>query len=249
MQGFRELIRFHLARMAEREAGRRQDELREEIERMDERLAGDREKLAEAQAVLEDLRKKRRVIEGEVELLERAREKYRAQLMEAKTNEVYRTLLHEIETTGARISEKETAILELMESGERAEASVQAAQAALAESEQVGREDVKRMQEDVARLEGERAAASADVARWHEAVPAALLGRYERISASREGRGMARADAQQCTECHVGIRAQVWVELVTRQELFHCPGCGRILYRAENLGAGEATGPAGGAPA
>jgi len=246
MQGFRELIRFHLARMAARDAARRQDELREEIERMDERLAGDREALAEADGALADLTKQRRVIEGEVELLERAREKYRSQLMDAKTNEVYRTLLHEIETSGQRISEKETGILEIMEASEKATVRVQAARAALARSEEVGREDVRRLQAEIATLDGERATAEADASRWEGQVPAVLLARYERIASSREGRGMARTDNHMCTECHVGIRPQIWVELVTRQELFTCPGCGRILYRLENLGESSTSpGPAG----
>jgi len=46
---------------------------------------------------------------------------------------------------------------------------------------------------------------------------------------------MARAFEHRCTECHVAVRPQVWVELVSRGEGHACEGCGRLLYRDENL--------------
>lgn len=236
MQGFRELIRLHLAHEAERQAAERQAELRERIERMDEKLADDKAAVAAATEAFDQIAKNRKAVEGEIELLDQQRRKYRDQLMSAKTNEVYKTLLHEIETSGQRISEKETVVLELMEQADGASETLDAARAALAVTEKAAQDEIGQLEREIVELETKRTAASADAAARAEDVPANLLARYRRISGSRGGRGMTRAVDERCTECHVGMRPQVWVEILTKEDAFECQGCGRILFRDANLG-------------
>src|SRR4029078_2711922 len=74
-------------------------------------------------------------------------------------------------------------------------------------------------------------------------VPPELLARMRRIADSKKGKGLARVEASTCTECRVTVRPQVWMDLVMREDLHQCPGCGRILFREENLHDGEFAPP------
>lgn len=235
MQGFRELIQLHLAHEAERSAGAKQADLRARIEALEQDLASAKGALEAAEAEVKRLHLERKTAELDVSKLEDTRKKYREQLMSAKTNEIYKTLLHEIETTTAAISLRETVVLEVMEASEGAQARVAEAKAALAAAEARRKEQESRLLADIATHEDERVAAIARAESAKPAVPDSLLSLYLRIRQGRDGRGMALAEDHQCVACRVGVRPQAWVDMVTRDETFQCIGCQRILYRKENM--------------
>ena len=245
MNGFRELIALHVAEGTGRIAERRQESLRAELATMDERLAGLRGFLHDAEEALANNQSERRRLEGEVEGLETQQEKYRTQLMQAKTNEVYRTLLSEIETSKEQISERETRILELMESAEQAQAKVDGLRQELAAAETANATESKRLTAEVAALDVTRDEARQQAVTVRERVPGKYAAAYDRIAAGRGGRACALADNELCGECHETVRLQTWVEILRESELHLCHGCGRILYRKENLDQGSgATGSA-----
>jgi predicted nucleic acid-binding Zn-ribbon protein len=240
MEGFRQLIRLHLALQEEREVARRQDGVRAEMKAMEDRVEAARSKLEAANTDAKGLQLEKRGLEGDAGQLEQQRDRYRAQLMQAKTNDIYKTLLHEIETTTAAISVKETAILEHMEAADGITARVAEASRELAEAEAVARKERGHLEDALSTLEAERAAVRSRAAELQKDVPAAILLRYQRIAEARGGKGMALAVGHACSECHVALRPQVWVELVSREEAEQCAGCGRLLYREESLRHGEA---------
>ena len=242
MEGFRELIELHLAEQEERGARKRQEKLREQIVQLDESLAEAKAKLAAAEAERDLIVGVRKALETEVEDLDASRVKYRAQLMEARTNEVYRTLLSEIETAAKIISEKETSILELMERIDAAEAVTAEAKGELDAAQGENRTEAKSLEAEVIRLESVRADARAKATELREAVPKRLLPTYDRILGARDSKALALCTKETCTECHVAVRPQVWVEILMEVKIHNCGGCGRILYRAESV----QTVPAGG---
>jgi predicted nucleic acid-binding Zn-ribbon protein len=247
MQGFRELVRLHLEIMVEREACREQDRHRAELAVLDEQLAGVRETLEKAETVLTTLKTERRRVEGEITGLSDSQTKYREQLMQAKTNEVYRTLLSEIETAQKTVSDKETTVLEFMEKIDAAEAVAAEARQELKGEESENSGTAKKLRADIDTLEQTRnaALAKAEVARAD--VPRRLLSVSDRVAAAREGRAMTLVVDRSCTECHVAIRPQVWLELLREDEIKYCGGCGRIVFRQESVdrAAGNAEAPAG----
>ena len=234
MEGFRELIELHLAEQEEREARKRQERLRAQIAELDERLADARAKLAAAQERLNAIVAERRRLEAEVEDLDGKRKKYRNQLMEAKTNEVYRTFLSEIETAGRLISEKETLILERMERIDAAEQAVAEAKAELDEAEGLNRGEARLLQGEVDTLDDLRAAARQSAEERRKRVPGRLLPTYDRIFKARDSKALSLCVDLTCSECHVAIRPQVWVEILRQEKIHQCGGCGRILFREES---------------
>ncbi|MEM7248475.1 MAG: C4-type zinc ribbon domain-containing protein [Acidobacteriota bacterium] len=235
MKGFRELLKLHLAEQDAWTARKSQERLGRRISELDERIGGAQAKVDQSKAKSEEIATARRALEGDAADLEETRKKYHTQLMEAKTNEVYRTLLAEIEAAAERISEKESAILELMEKDEGIQATLTEAQTELTTAQAETNEELADLRGQVDELEVVRLAAQEKVDVAREDVPANFLRGYDRISASRDGKALAEVEASNCLACRVSVRPQVWVDLLKMQQLHYCPGCGRMLYRRENL--------------
>lgn len=233
MQGFRELIQLHLANEAERKAAKRQEQLKKEIADLEESVARSRALLELAESDVKRIHLERKTAELDVQKLDDQRSKYRSQLMTAKTNDIYRTLISEIETTARLISEKETIVLQLMESGETASAAAAEAKRDLAKAENMRGVEERKLLADIESMEHERAHAKARAAELTPQVERTLLEHYKRVATARDGQGMALAADYTCTACHMTIRPQEWVELIDPERAPTCQGCRRILYRAE----------------
>lgn len=236
MQGFRELVQLHLANEIARKAAKRQDDLRKQIAALEEDVAGAKVRLEMAESEVKRVQAERKHAELDVQKLEDQRTKYRSQLMSAKTNEIYKTLISEIETAGRSISERETVVLQMMDAGETAAAALAEAKQDLAKAESLRAAEERKLRADIEALEQERAAAKERATSLEPTIPRALLTQYTRICESRgEGRGMAQALGYKCTECHMTVRPQEWVEMLDPAERpATCSGCKRILYREEN---------------
>lgn len=250
MQGFRELIQLHLAHEAERIAVKSQEALRQRIAALEADLASARVALETADADVKRLHLERRSAELDVQKLEDLRKKYREQLMSAKTNEIYKTLLHEIETSGQAISVRETAVLEILEAADLAATQVSEAKKAVRVAEDRVATEEKKLLADVEALETDCRQARVRAAALEPSIPVALLSHYHRIRESRDGRGMALATGHECGECRVAVLPQAWVNLIVKEEPFQCAGCKRLLYRKEHLAAADPRDqrPAGSGP-
>ncbi len=235
MQGFRELVQLHLAHAAERGAAKHQDQLRERIAELEQAVDAARSRLELADGDARRLQSDRKAAEHEVQKLEDQRAKYRSQLMSAKTNEIYKTLISEIETTGKMISERETSVLVLLEQADDIATRLAEAKAALASAQAARDAETKRLQGEIAALDDERAAARQRAEALLPGVPSALRTHYDRLYNGRDGRALAEAVGSSCTECHIQIRPQDWVDLLAPEKAISCSGCYRILYRKETL--------------
>jgi len=203
-------------------------ELPRRVAAIEEKLAGTRTALGNAQARAKTEEAARRKYETSIADLRQRISKYRDQSLEVKTNEHYRALMAEIQFAEQEIASSEDKILELMVSAESREKEVKAAEAKLkAETLEVEKEkaaarertaqDEKLLAEWAAKREAARAAVDAD-----------LLRHYERVSKFR-GSGIAEVRDQKCTSCSVVLRPQIYNE-VRGGKLVICDSCQRILY-------------------
>jgi predicted nucleic acid-binding Zn-ribbon protein len=235
MQGFRELIQLHLAEQAERETSRKQDALRSSIEQMQRDIETARAQQQAAEEHVKHLHLERKKVELDVQQHEGTRKKYREQLMSAKTNEIYKTLLHEIEHEAGLISALETRVLEMMEEADGASVEIETAKKAVAAAEARRGAEERTLLADITALEEERSACRTRAKELEPLVDTWMLTQYRRIAEQRDGRGLALVRDFQCTECRVAVRPQAWVDMAIRQEPSTCAGCKRLLYREDNL--------------
>src|SRR5262245_45212891 len=178
---------------------------------------------------LDGSQKARRRLEAELQDLETKRSKYKGQLMEVKTNKEYTAMLHEIEAVEREIRGREDLILGEMDKtetltldGKREEEAFRSVEAAsrtrLRELEEEGR----RLQEQAGRLQADRDTVAATVT-------PDLLARFHRVAKLR-ATGVSEARDGWCSECHMKLRPQMFVDLKRNEEIMECPQCSRILY-------------------
>jgi hypothetical protein len=182
---------------------------------------------------LQDLSKRRRAREGEVDMMRPKLSRFKDQLMAVKTNKEYTAMLHEIKMAEDQIRAEEDKILEIMEEMEIKEGEL--------------KKDEKELNSRTAELEGgiRQAEAAvpgieAEVARLIEmkaatesSVESDLLSRYRRIAEARKGIALAEAKDELCTACHVRIRPQVYADLLHTEIIHTCDSCSRILFMRE----------------
>lgn len=189
------------------------------------------ERVAHAQELI----KRRRTLEGEVDMMRNKLSKLKDQLMSVKTNKEYTAMLHEIQMAEEHIRSEEDKILEIMEEMESKEQDLNSAEkelkvkTALLEAEiQQSETAVPRMEAEMAKLQEERLALELRV-------EAELLARYRRIAEVRKGIALAEARDELCTACHVRIRPQVYADLLRTENIHSCDSCSRILFSREVL--------------
>jgi hypothetical protein len=201
---------------------------REEFRQMEEAHQG-------RLALHNELAKKRRVRESDVEMMRTRLSRLKDQLMTVKTNKEYTAMLHEIQTAEEQIRIAEDGILDVMEQMELMEGKLAQEQKDLKARQSELEEQIRLAQEAVPLLEAEVAKLSAEKIALEERIGNELLARYRRIAEARKGIALAEAKDELCSACHVRIRPQVFADLLHTGEIHVCDSCSRILFIREGL--------------
>lgn len=177
--------------------------------------------------------KGRREFEAEIQTINSKISKHRDQLYEVKSNEAYKTMLHEIQGEEAKIRGIEDRILEKMVEAEQLEQYVKDA---------AGRLDTERSRvaAEKKQLESERDRDSAERRDAEErrrilagSLSEATLRLYEKTLKGR-GTAVVQVVDGSCSGCHVKLRPQYYNDVRSSSKLMLCESCGRILFYVES---------------
>ena len=196
---------------------------------LEARLEAERSRLDAARDAQGGSQRARRQHESDLQALEAKRSKYKAQLMEVKTNKEYTAMLHEIEGVEREIRGLEDQILAEMERAESLAAEAKREEAIFKEAEQRHAVDGRALEKGAAGLTEavDRHTAARDAIA--ASVPADALELFRRV-ATRRGTAVAEARDGTCLLCHVKLRLQMFVDLKRNEEILQCPSCNRILF-------------------
>jgi uncharacterized protein len=183
----------------------------------------------------QELTKKRRACEGEVDMMRTKLSKLKDQLMAVKTNKEYTAMLHEIHTAEEQIRREEDKVLEIMEEMETLESALKLDQKDLDRKCHEIEAKIKALESSIPGMESEVAKLTADKSGIESRIGSELLSRYRRISDARKGTGLAEAKDELCSACHVRIRPQVYADLLRTENIHACDSCSRILFAREVL--------------
>jgi uncharacterized protein len=214
-------IRYYLERIEI--LPRKLADLEEKLDNTLQALKSNRDRLSKL-----TLDKKR--LEGTISDLEQKSSKYRGQLVDVKTNEQYRALLHEIDFNTNQVRKLEDEILVDME-----------------EEEKLRREALQieqQLEREKALVETEKKAAEAAVEQDRavltelqnqrqslmQSIDPKVLEVYTRIARFRKGVALAKATEDSCQACHVRIRPHVLSQVISGNSIVTCDSCQRILY-------------------
>jgi uncharacterized protein len=197
---------------------------------LEQKLNASVQSLSSSQDRINRLALEKRKLEGTIQDIEQKNSRYREQLLDVKTNEQYKALLHEIEFNNLEIRKTEDNVLLKMEEEEKLRKEVvQIEQQLRTEKEKIDSEkkaaqaeadkDRQLLQELGARRQS-----------LVQEVNPSLLETYARIARFRKGVALARARGDSCEACHVRIRPQVLSQIMAGEAILTCDSCDRILY-------------------
>ena len=197
---------------------------------LDERLAalttavaGVKERIAASQVARRDIEKDLAAVQGRLS-------KYKDQLMEVKTNKEYHAIQTEIATAEQQVRLQEDRLLERMEEAETLAAEQKAAEAALKHGQAEVAADRQRLESERAAADAELAKVTADRAGIAAKLSAPALALFEHVSKHRKGLAMSEARDGHCMQCHVRLRPQVYNDVRRNERLMQCESCSRILF-------------------
>jgi predicted nucleic acid-binding Zn-ribbon protein len=192
-------------------------------------LADERRRLEAAREALDSTQKTRRRLEGELQDLESKRSKYKGQLMDVKTNKEYTAVLHEIEAVEREIRGREDLILAEMETAESLTVEVKREEEVFRSAEVSSRAQLRELEEEGRTLQEQAGHLTIE----RDAVAGSLnpdvTARFYRVAKLR-GTGLSEARDERCTQCHMKLRPQMFVDLKKNDDIVECPQCSRILY-------------------
>lgn len=192
-------------------------------------LEAEKARLTAAREAVDSGQKNRRRLEGELQDLESKRSKYKGQLMDVKTNKEYTAMLHEIEGVEREIRAREDLIIAEMESAETLGAEVKREEQAFKAADEAAKVRGREMDEEEKKVQAETARLLAERDAIAKGIPQNLLDLFTRVARVR-GIAVSEAKDGKCSQCHLTLRPQTYVDLKRGDQLFQCVQCNRILY-------------------
>jgi predicted nucleic acid-binding Zn-ribbon protein len=168
-------------------------------------------------------------LEIEVETHREKIVRYKQQQMDAKNNEQYRALLHEVAAEEKGISELEDREIELMEQLEISKKSIGERDAEMKEEEEGIREEQEMLAERLAEVQEDLDAKIADRERTASNADASLVKKYERLFANKGDFAVVRVENSHCKGCNMRLPPQVVNDALNPAKLVICNFCGRML--------------------
>lgn len=222
------------------------------LQELDLALDANRAALADVQAALgepEELEEARRTEVARQEALRAAEKQFKERELEAddlrsKIEPVEKRLYQgsvsnpkeladlqrDVESLKRRRSELEDQALEAMEALEQAQQALSDAQAQLAQLTESCRAEQERLRGRQASLEAEIASLESRRAEQATHIDGSLLHLYDRLSATRQGRAVAKVEGGACQGCRISLPMNVLQRARSGHELVQCGSCERILY-------------------
>jgi predicted nucleic acid-binding Zn-ribbon protein len=224
------LIQLHFLDLQISSLNSRISGMPDQIQELDRKLDRFRRNVQEKKDLVAENLKKRRELEGDLNLIETKRTRYKEQLDTVKTNKEYTALQHEIDGVAQAIRQIEDQILTLMEEAEQVKVALDEAQGALDREESVILKDKNVVEKQVEQLRVEQQELQSQRDKWINQVPEEVMEVYDRVSRGRKGVAMAEAKNQICLECHMRIRPQLFQEIKRNDSVITCESCSRILF-------------------
>jgi hypothetical protein len=200
------------------------------IAEIEKKLVAHERKLEADRGALSANLKERKKCEADIQVQDQKASKLKDQMLQAKTNEVYRAFQNEIEFCQAEVRKLEDRILELMGESEPLERNVKAAEAALKTEKAQVEAEKGEARERTAVDESAAATLKKERAEVVGATGPTVYQYYERIRKGRRGRAVAEAIDGRCSACNLTLRPQLSQDLKKGEQIMSCESCQRILY-------------------
>ncbi|HSN67691.1 MAG TPA: hypothetical protein VLV48_00485 [Thermoanaerobaculia bacterium] len=177
----------------------------------------------------EELGKKRRQLDSELQGAQETLKKFQGAQMQVKNQQQYAAALKEIDTSRKQVKEIEEADLAIMTELEEVETALADARSREEGLRATHDREYEAWQSSLGDLKRDAEETRKSAAEAEEGIPDTLRRQFHQIFRHRQGVAMARVVDGACGECRVRLRAQSLQQL-QRGEVVTCDGCRRFYY-------------------
>lgn len=189
-------------------------------------------KLQEAKQTQQAAELIRRQKEGEIEELRRRMNRYQAQQMQARKNEEYQALSHEILQVKAKVEREEDEVLRLLEKADELKLRIREEERNLEEVEIDAQQKRRDLAEKEARLTGLLTELAKNREEKMRGVDPALFAQYQQLVQHHRENAVVPIVHGSCGGCHMRLTRQTILRTEAAREPAFCENCGRILFIA-----------------
>jgi predicted nucleic acid-binding Zn-ribbon protein len=157
----------------------------------------------------------------------------KTQQYETRKNDEFRAMGNEIERYEKEIRLIEDQELELMDQAEKLKVEVVAEDKKASGARDSIARQMADLEEKAKTLESRLNELTAERTELAGKIDEDLLGRFERLFASKGDSAIVALEHEVCTGCHMKITTQTAHRVKNGKEIVSCEQCGRILYAAE----------------
>jgi predicted nucleic acid-binding Zn-ribbon protein len=181
-------------------------------------------------AQVDDLRKRRKEKDAQLQAGQESLKRTRERLFEVKTNKEYQSMLKEIEIFEGKNSKWEDEVISLLDELDRLEKELKVKEEELAVRRKTFEEEKGKLEKELNSFAEELDECVARSEEIKKEVPSALLRKYEQIKGIGRGLAVVAVWKEICDGCHMAIPPQLYNELQKTAALVTCPNCNRIIY-------------------
>ena len=156
----------------------------------------------------------------------------KTQQYETRKNEEFRAMGNEIERYEKEIRLIEDQELELMDQAEKLKVEVSAEEKKASGARESVARQLADLEEKGKTLESRLSELTIDRSALADKIDEDLLGKFERLFASKGDAAIVALDHEVCTGCHMKVTTQTAHRVRNGREIVSCEQCGRILYAA-----------------
>lgn len=156
----------------------------------------------------------------------------KTQQYETRKNDEFRAMGNEIERYEKEIRLIEDQELELMDQAEKLKVEVSAEEKKASASRESIARQMADLEEKGKALESRLSELMTDRSELASKLDEDILGRFERLFASKGDAAVVALEHEVCTGCHMKVTTQTAHRVKNGREIVNCEQCGRILYAA-----------------
>lgn len=198
------------------------NELRDNLENLNTRLANAREDF-------ENTQKMKRDYQADIDSLTEKLNKFKEQIYSVKTNKEYDAITTEIENIEHQLDELELKFIELLENEEKQNESILQLEKSVSDVSENLKIKEAELREKLSKTESEEKMLYSKRKDAVANLDYKLISTYDRIRKGKDGIALATIENYNCTSCYTTLPAQTAVEVRKMNRIISCEVCGRIL--------------------
>lgn len=212
---------------------REKEAIPHQIQALEQKFLEEESALKAIKEDLEDLQKKRRSKERELDHQAEEMKRRQGRLLEVKTNKEYSAILHEIEGLKEKQSALEDEILAILDLIDQRSKEVKAQTEKLAQEREICQGQKKEWEKKLAEAEAQLAGLLEERQKKVSAMDPTWVETYIRIYEVRKGLAVVPVRDRSCSGCFVTLTPQACQEAKRNDRILTCSNCNRILYWKE----------------